>query len=270
MPRAASSRYGGDFGEPLHDSNFVADGLVFPDRTPSPGLVELKKVFEPVQISIGSAVRIENRFTFRDLAHLRFEWALEDEGVAVAAGTLRVGSLPAGAVAELPLPPDLPPTSGETWLTVRAVLAADEPWGPAGHEVAWAGRAAPPRPPPRSRRRAAADAAAPAAPVPSAPRRRRAARPPPRPPPTPRLPRHHPSPPVATPPARVASSRSATRRSTRAAACSRGSATSRSSGRGSTSGARRPTTTRATTGRSSSPRCGASTAWTGCVTALSR
>ena len=34
--------YGGDFGEPLHDGNFVADGLVFPDRTPSPGLLELK------------------------------------------------------------------------------------------------------------------------------------------------------------------------------------------------------------------------------------
>lgn len=29
--------YGGDFGEELHDGNFVCDGLLFPDRTPSPG-----------------------------------------------------------------------------------------------------------------------------------------------------------------------------------------------------------------------------------------
>ncbi|TDC04504.1 beta-galactosidase, partial [Streptomyces sp. 8K308] len=28
--------YGGDFGEELHDGNFVCDGLLFPDRTPSP------------------------------------------------------------------------------------------------------------------------------------------------------------------------------------------------------------------------------------------
>lgn len=28
--------YGGDFGEEVHDGNFVCDGLVFPDRTPSP------------------------------------------------------------------------------------------------------------------------------------------------------------------------------------------------------------------------------------------
>lgn len=28
--------YGGDFGEELHDGNFVCDGLVLPDRVPSP------------------------------------------------------------------------------------------------------------------------------------------------------------------------------------------------------------------------------------------
>ncbi len=48
--------YGGDFGEPLHDSNFVADGLLFPDRTPSPGLIELKKVFAPVRITGAAGV----------------------------------------------------------------------------------------------------------------------------------------------------------------------------------------------------------------------
>ena len=87
--------------------------------------------------SVDGGLRIENRFMFRDLAHLTFVWFLEEEGAPVVAGELRVGSLPAGAVAEVPLPDDLPPTSGETWLTVRAVLAADEPWAPAGHEVAW-------------------------------------------------------------------------------------------------------------------------------------
>ena len=29
--------YGGDFGEELHDGTFIADGLLLPDRTPSPG-----------------------------------------------------------------------------------------------------------------------------------------------------------------------------------------------------------------------------------------
>ena len=129
--------YGGDFGEPLHDGNFVADGLLFPDRTPSPGLLEFKKVIEPVRIEGGDGgLRVANLHDFRDLAHLRFAWTLEEEGALVADGELDVGAVPAGEAAELSLP-DLPATRGETWLTVRAVLAADEPWAPAGHEVAW-------------------------------------------------------------------------------------------------------------------------------------
>ncbi len=46
--------YGGDYGEPVHDGNFVIDGLVFPDRTPSPGLLDLKKVYEPVAFSFAA------------------------------------------------------------------------------------------------------------------------------------------------------------------------------------------------------------------------
>jgi beta-galactosidase len=47
--------YGGDFGETIHDGNFVCDGLLFPDRTPSPGLIEYKKVLEPVWVeTLGS------------------------------------------------------------------------------------------------------------------------------------------------------------------------------------------------------------------------
>jgi beta-galactosidase len=131
--------YGGDFGEPLHDSNFVADGLLFPDRTPSPGLIELKTVFAPVRITgtVG-ALRVENRHGFRDLSHLTFLWTLEEEGVERANGACRVGSLPAGAVAELHGLDDLPGVTAEAWLTVRAVLGADAPWAAAGHEVAWA------------------------------------------------------------------------------------------------------------------------------------
>ena len=63
--------YGGDFGEELHDGNFVCDGLLFPDRTPSPGLVEYKKVIEPVRIEGDGAdgtVRVTNAYDFADLS----------------------------------------------------------------------------------------------------------------------------------------------------------------------------------------------------------
>ena len=131
--------YGGDFGEPLHDGPFVADGLLLPDRTPSPGLLEYKKVIEPVRIAGDAAagrVTVANLHDFRDLSHLVFGWTLEEEGVPVAGDVLAVGPVPAGETADVALP-ELPSVRGEAWLTVRAVLGADEPWAPAGHEVAW-------------------------------------------------------------------------------------------------------------------------------------
>ncbi|MEU9345837.1 glycoside hydrolase family 2 TIM barrel-domain containing protein [Streptomyces sp. NPDC048278] len=133
--------YGGDFGEELHDGNFVCDGLVFPDREPSPGLVEYKKVIEPVRIDGDGAdgtVRVTNRYDFADLSPLDFEWSYQVGGETVESGPLAVPALAAGESAEVKLPePPVAAGSGETQWTVRAVLGADAGWGPRGHVVAW-------------------------------------------------------------------------------------------------------------------------------------
>ncbi|MGN9909120.1 glycoside hydrolase family 2 TIM barrel-domain containing protein [Phytohabitans sp. LJ34] len=129
--------YGGDFGELLHDGNFVADGLLFPDRTPSPGLLDVKKVFEPVRLTPtgDGGLAVHNGRIHSGLSDLDFRWVLEDDGEVVARGALEVGDVPAGESVRVDLPA-LPATEGEAHLTVQAVLAADEPWAKAGHEVA--------------------------------------------------------------------------------------------------------------------------------------
>ncbi|MFJ3771698.1 glycoside hydrolase family 2 TIM barrel-domain containing protein [Streptomyces sp. NPDC090075] len=131
--------YGGDFGEELHDGNFVCDGLVFPDRRPSPGLVEFKKVIEPVAIEgDGPAVRITNKQDFADLSALAFEWSYQVDGETVESGSLAVPALAPGESADVKLPePPVTTGGGETGWTVRALLAADTAWGPRGHVVAW-------------------------------------------------------------------------------------------------------------------------------------
>ncbi|WP_225095685.1 glycoside hydrolase family 2 TIM barrel-domain containing protein, partial [Streptomyces sp. CoH27] len=133
--------YGGDFGEELHDGNFVCDGLLFPDRRPSPGLVEYKKVIEPVGIDATAGdgtVRITNKQDFAGLSALAFTWSYEVEGEPVETGTLAVPALAPGESSDvkLPAPPAAAP-AGEAHWTVRAVLAADAPWAPKDHVVAW-------------------------------------------------------------------------------------------------------------------------------------
>ncbi|WOX13452.1 glycoside hydrolase family 2 TIM barrel-domain containing protein [Streptomyces sp. N50] len=133
--------YGGDFGEELHDGNFVCDGLIFPDRTPSPGLIEYKKVIEPVRITGDGAdgtVRITNAYDFADLSALAFAWSYQVDGETVESGTLTVPSLAPGESADVKLPaPPVESNGAESQWTVRASLAADTAWGPAGHVIGW-------------------------------------------------------------------------------------------------------------------------------------
>lgn len=145
--------YGGDFGEELHDANFVCDGLLFPDRTPSPGLVEYQKVIEPVRIDAGGidgTVRITNRYDFADLAHLAFEAAYQVDGVPAGAHRLAVPPLAPGESAEVKLPGAPDGGGADVQWTVRALLAGDTPWAGKGHVVAWGqrtvARATPPAP----------------------------------------------------------------------------------------------------------------------------
>ena len=59
--------YGGDFGEKHNDGNFCVDALVYPDRTPHVGLLEMKQVYRPVRVEKGEG----DSFIFRNI--LEFE-----------------------------------------------------------------------------------------------------------------------------------------------------------------------------------------------------
>ncbi|GLZ75336.1 beta-galactosidase [Actinorhabdospora filicis] len=135
--------YGGDFGETVHDGNFCVDGLVFPDRTPSPGLEEYKKVIEPVRFetTADGRLRVVNRHDFADTSHLAFRWELAFDGQYVDGGPLDVPVLLPGEHADVEFPFDCAERAGippfEHWWTVCAELATDTDWAPAGHEIAW-------------------------------------------------------------------------------------------------------------------------------------
>lgn len=66
--------YGGDFGDMPNDGNFCVDGLVYPDRTPHTGLLELKNVIAPIDVEAvdldNGKLKITNRFDFLNLSSL--------------------------------------------------------------------------------------------------------------------------------------------------------------------------------------------------------
>ena len=73
--------FGGDFGEPVHDGNFVADGLLFPDRTPSPGLLDFAAVIAPgAHRAGGRPASGSPTVTTCATSARRFRWRLEVDG----------------------------------------------------------------------------------------------------------------------------------------------------------------------------------------------
>ncbi|WP_022890270.1 glycoside hydrolase family 2 TIM barrel-domain containing protein [Agromyces italicus] len=133
--------YGGDFGEVVHDGNFCIDGLVFPDRTPSPGLLEYAILIQPLGLfATSNGIGILNEYDHATTAHLRYHWILEGEHGEVARGDLEVQCLRPGESATISLAPiheaARSAPDGELAVRVEAVLAASTSWAPEGHVLA--------------------------------------------------------------------------------------------------------------------------------------
>ena len=135
--------YGGDFGEAVHDGNFVMDGMVLSDSTPSPGLFEYKQVVSPIRLRFSAAgakaatVTVLNLRHSADASDLVFHWRVEVDGEEVDSGVLDIdgAALVPGANETVDLPMVSVDAGREAWLTVDARLRADAPWAPAGHSL---------------------------------------------------------------------------------------------------------------------------------------
>lgn len=137
--------YGGDFGDSPNSGHFCIDGLLFPDRTVKPALLEFKKAIEPVHVlptGTDGLLRIRNRYDFLTLEHLAVRWIVYRDGEAVEEGTLPTLVIAAGEEASVTVPyrmkPEREQEGGEYWLHLSFSLREETGWAPAGHEVAWA------------------------------------------------------------------------------------------------------------------------------------
>lgn len=136
--------YGGDFDAQMYtnDENFCINGMVQPDRTPHPGLMEVKKVYQDIRFSpsdpAAGKIVVENHFLSTNLSAYRFEWELLRNGEKAASGQLPTLDIAPGKMKTVSVPlPDFNPGDGNDWhLSVYAYTTADNEIIPAGHEVA--------------------------------------------------------------------------------------------------------------------------------------
>ncbi len=136
--------YGGDFGATMyhHDENFCINGLVQPDRTPHPGLAEVKKVYQDLRFSPKDVTKgefnIENHFFYNNVKDYDVKWELLQNGRKIADGDMGVLDIPAGTTktVKAKLPEVNLNDGNEYFLSVYAYTRKGDDIIPAGHEIA--------------------------------------------------------------------------------------------------------------------------------------
>lgn len=134
--------YGGDFGEPVHDGVFCMDGLVNSKHDPTPGLVEYKKVIEPIVVEfLNGSIVIKNTFDFIDLgqfdAHYYYVGYERLSSRVLQRGPLQVPTIKSHNEAIIPIPPRSFKHEGKVILNVEFTTTRGTESVPLGHLVAW-------------------------------------------------------------------------------------------------------------------------------------
>ena len=134
--------YGGYFGGIPNDGNFCADGLVYPDRRPHTGLLELGQVLRPCRLvafdrETGTVTLLNHRY-FTSLSDLDLFWTVERYGTVIRQGRIAGLEIPPQTQAEyvLPLGADISDGAIDGICTLNLYFCRNRavPWADYGYE----------------------------------------------------------------------------------------------------------------------------------------
>lgn len=134
-------RYGGNYGDFPTNGNFCIDGILMPDRSPSPALLEYKQIICPVEVTKIPGkmfwIKLKNYYDFLSLDAVVLEWYLEKEGEILQSGVIsNLSALPhEEEKVEVPVAHFLPEENRDYYLKVRICLKEDAVYAHKGHEI---------------------------------------------------------------------------------------------------------------------------------------
>ena len=134
--------YGGDFGDQPNDNNFCINGVVPPDRTVSPKLMEVSKVYQYVKFGLKEttplSVSLTNVYYHTNLEGYTLKWQLLEDGRVIQDGESVLPSLEPGDSRVIPVKvaPMTAVAGAEYFLNLELALPADTLYAEAGHVIA--------------------------------------------------------------------------------------------------------------------------------------
>ncbi|MBQ7860786.1 MAG: DUF4981 domain-containing protein [Clostridia bacterium] len=130
--------YGGESGEFTHDGTFCANGLVFADRSLTPAIKEIKRLYQNVRFKVVDAkkgiVEIQNDFLFTNLNEYNLHWQVISENRVMDSGDLITDIAPGKAKTVNLAVENIP--DGEWYLNLFYELKENKFWAKTGHKIA--------------------------------------------------------------------------------------------------------------------------------------
>ena len=134
-------KYGGNYGDFPTNGNFCIDGILMPDRTPSPGMEEYKQIIAPVDITgVEGSMRkicISNYYDFLDLDSVTLHWEVVAEDVVIQEGWMTDLAVAPhdSTVLTLPIAPFELQANTDYYINLTVCRKEDSLFAPAGHEI---------------------------------------------------------------------------------------------------------------------------------------
>ena len=132
--------YGGDFGDKPNDGNFVADGVIFPDRTISAKSHQVRKIYQPVDFSMDDdkkTFKLKSKLAFKSTEDLYIDYSILEDGKVISVNRLN-NVIPAGQTVNVTidaLPKNAKPCA-EYFIRFNVYQKEATWWAEAGYEVA--------------------------------------------------------------------------------------------------------------------------------------
>ena len=134
-------KYGGNYGDFPTNGNFCIDGILMPDRTPSPGMEEYKQIIAPVEITAveGSMnkLQIRNYYDFLNLDTTTLYWEIKAEDQTIQDGTVEGLSVAPheGKIIALPITAFELQENTDYYLNLTVCQKEERNYAPAGYEI---------------------------------------------------------------------------------------------------------------------------------------
>jgi len=136
--------YGGDWGDNPNDNDFSQNGLISPDRTVQPELLEVKHQYQDFWIKAteeeisNRTVNVYNENNVRNINEYDLVWELVEDGKVINNGTITDESVAPKETKAITIPYEMPETTkagAQYYLNLSVRLKNDTLWASAGHET---------------------------------------------------------------------------------------------------------------------------------------